>query len=143
MSPITSRITPSVQRMGMPTMNPMMRRMIPRVIMRYLANGRLIQNQLWHIYASICWMVSPSHALRRPARVQTGCQAPRSGGVEDMRRASVSIAHDPAAGITVGVGTHGEAHGAAAFANDLGRPPGHLEIPTTPAGYGRLLHLAT
>lgn len=73
MSPITSRITPSVQRIGIPTMNPMMRRMIPRVIMRYLANGRLIQNQLWHIYASICWMVSPSHALRRSARVQTGC----------------------------------------------------------------------
>jgi len=57
--------------------------------------------------------------------------------------ASVSIAHDPATGITVGADTHGEVHVTAAFTNDLGRPLGHLEIPTTPAGYGRLLHLAT
>ena len=56
--------------------------------------------------------------------------------------ASVSIANDPAAGITVGVDTHGEVHVAAAFTSDLGRPLGHLEIPTTPAGYGRLLRWA-
>ena len=56
--------------------------------------------------------------------------------------ASPSIAHDPAAGITVGVDTHGEVHVAAAFTSDLGRPLGHLEIPTTPAGYGRLLRWA-
>ena len=56
--------------------------------------------------------------------------------------ASVSIAHDPAAGVTVGVDTHGEVHVAAAFTSDLGRPLGHLEIPTTPAGYGRLLRWA-
>ena len=59
-----------------------------------------------------------------------------------MRMASVSIAHDPAAGVTVGVDTHGEVHVAAAFTSDLGRPLGHLEIPTTPAGYGRLLRWA-
>ena len=53
-----------------------------------------------------------------------------------------SIAHEPAAGITVGVDTHGEVHVAAAFTSDLGRPLGHLEIPTTPAGYGRLLRWA-
>jgi hypothetical protein len=56
--------------------------------------------------------------------------------------ASVSIAHDPAAGITIGVDTHGEVHVAAAFTSDLGRPLGHLEIPTTPAGHGRLLRWA-
>ena len=56
--------------------------------------------------------------------------------------ASVSIANDPAAGITVGIDTHGEVHVAAAFTSDLGRPLGHLEIPTTPAGYGRLLRWA-
>ena len=56
--------------------------------------------------------------------------------------ASVSIAHEPAAGVTVGVDTHGEVHVAAAFTSDLGRPLGHLEIPTTPAGYGRLLRWA-
>ena len=56
--------------------------------------------------------------------------------------ASVSIAHDPAAGVTVGVDTHGEVHVAAAFTSDLGRPLGHLEIPTTPAGHGRLLRWA-
>src|ERR1035441_10980573 len=59
-----------------------------------------------------------------------------------MRMASVSIAHDPAAGVTVGVDTHGEVHVAAAFTGDLGRPLGHLEIPTTPAGYRRLLRWA-
>ena len=53
-----------------------------------------------------------------------------------------SIAHEPAAGVTVGVDTHGEVHVAAAFTSDLGRPLGHLEIPTTPAGYGRLLRWA-
>ena len=53
-----------------------------------------------------------------------------------------SIAHEPAAGITVGVDTHGEVHVAAAFTSDLGRPLGHFEIPTTPAGYGRLLRWA-
>jgi transposase len=42
-------------------------------------------------------------------------------------------------GVTVGVDTHGEIHVAAAFTSDLGRPLGHLEIPTTPAGYRRLL----
>ena len=59
-----------------------------------------------------------------------------------MRMASLSIAHDPAVGVTVGVDTHGEVHVAAAFTSDLGRPLGHLEIPTTPAGYGRLLRWA-
>ena len=49
-----------------------------------------------------------------------------------------SIAHDPAVGVTVGVDTHGEIHVAAAFTSDLGRPLGHLEVPTTPTGYGRL-----
>jgi len=57
--------------------------------------------------------------------------------------ATPSIAHDPVvAGVTVGVDTHAEIHVAAAFTSDLGRPLGHLEIPTTPAGYGRLLHWA-
>jgi len=55
--------------------------------------------------------------------------------------ASLSIAH-PETGVTVGVDTHGEVHVAAAFTNDLGRPLGHLEIPTTPLGYRRLLHWA-
>jgi transposase len=41
--------------------------------------------------------------------------------------------------ITVGVDTHKEVHVAAAFTSDLGRPLGHLEIPTTPTGYRRLL----
>src|SRR5487761_407089 len=59
-----------------------------------------------------------------------------------MRTAFPSIAHEPAAGITVGVDTHGEVHVAAAFTSDLGRPLGHLEIPTTPAGYRRLLEWA-
>jgi transposase len=53
-----------------------------------------------------------------------------------------SIAHDPAVGVTVGVDTHGEIHVAAAFTSDLGRPLGHLEVPTTPTGYGRLLSWA-
>lgn len=41
--------------------------------------------------------------------------------------------------VTVGVDTHGDIHVAAAFTSDLGRPLGHLEIATTPAGYRRLL----
>jgi len=44
--------------------------------------------------------------------------------------------------VTVGVDTHGEVHVAAAFSSDLGRPLGHFEIPTTPAGYRRLLRWA-
>ncbi|HUY09468.1 MAG TPA: IS110 family transposase, partial [Candidatus Dormibacteraeota bacterium] len=35
--------------------------------------------------------------------------------------------------VTVGIDTHAEVHVAAAF-DQLGRPLGHLEIPTTPAG---------
>ena len=42
-------------------------------------------------------------------------------------------------GVTVGVDTHGEIHVVAAFTSALGRPLGHLEIPTTPTGYRRLL----
>jgi transposase len=45
-------------------------------------------------------------------------------------------------GVTVGVDTHGEAHVAAAFTSDLGRPLGSLEVATTPAGYRRLLEWA-
>ncbi len=45
-------------------------------------------------------------------------------------------------GVTVGVDTHGEIHVAAAFTSGLGRPLGHLEIPTTPAGYRILLEWA-
>jgi transposase len=56
--------------------------------------------------------------------------------------AASSIAHQTAGGVTVGVDTHGEIHVAAAFTGDLGRPLGHLEIPTTPAGYRRLLRWA-
>ena len=41
-------------------------------------------------------------------------------------------------GVTVGVDTHAEVHVAAAF-DQLGRPLGHLEFPTTPAGYRQLL----
>ncbi len=52
--------------------------------------------------------------------------------------ASLSMARTEK-GVTVGVDTHGEVHVAAAFTSDLGRPLGHLEIPTTPAGYRRLL----
>lgn len=55
--------------------------------------------------------------------------------------ASSSMAHVDA-GITVGVDTHGEIHVAAAFTSDLGRPLGHLEIPTTPMGYRHLLQWA-
>ena len=58
-----------------------------------------------------------------------------------MRRASLSIAHQTT-GVTVGVDTQGEVHVAAAFTSDLGRPLGRLEIPTTPAGYRRLLQWA-
>jgi transposase len=59
-----------------------------------------------------------------------------------MRMASSSIAHQTAGGVTVGVDTHGEVHVAAAFTGDLGRPLGHLEVPTTPTGYRRLLRWA-
>ena len=45
---------------------------------------------------------------------------------------------DPDHSVTVGVDTHLDTHVAAAF-NHLGQPLGHLEIPTTPAGYRRLL----
>ncbi len=41
-------------------------------------------------------------------------------------------------GVTVGIDTHAEVHVAAAF-DQLGRPLGHLEIPTTSAGYRQLL----
>ena len=44
--------------------------------------------------------------------------------------------------VTVGIDTHSEVHVAAAFTNDLGRPLGHLEIPTTPYGYRKLLRWA-
>ena len=40
--------------------------------------------------------------------------------------------------VTVGIDTHADVHVAAAF-DQLGRHLGHLEIPTTPAGYGQLL----
>ena len=43
----------------------------------------------------------------------------------------------PDHGVTIGVDTHGDAHVAAAFTSDLGRPLGHLTIATTPAGYSR------
>ena len=42
-------------------------------------------------------------------------------------------------GVTVGVDTHKDVQVAAAFTSDLGRPLGHLQIPTTPAGYRQLL----
>ena len=48
---------------------------------------------------------------------------------------------DPDHRVTVGVDTHLDTHVAAAF-NHLGRPLGHLEIPTTAAGYRRLLRWA-
>ena len=48
----------------------------------------------------------------------------------------------PECGVIVGVDTHGDAHVAAAFTSDLGRPLGHLTIATTPAGYRRLLEWA-
>jgi transposase len=41
--------------------------------------------------------------------------------------------------VIVGIDTHGDVHVAAAFTGDLGRPLGHREIPTTPAGYRELL----
>ena len=53
--------------------------------------------------------------------------------------ASRSIAYPRRSGVTVGVDTHGEIHVAAAFTSDLGRPLGHLEVATTPAGYRSLL----
>jgi transposase len=55
--------------------------------------------------------------------------------------ASRSMAQ-PDHGVTVGVATHGDGHVAAAFTSDLGRPLGHLGIPTTPSGYRRLLEWA-
>jgi transposase len=55
--------------------------------------------------------------------------------------ASRSMAH-PDRGVIVGIDTHGDAHVAAAFTSDLGRPLGHLDIATTPAGYRRLLEWA-
>jgi transposase len=58
-----------------------------------------------------------------------------------MRMASLSMAQ-PGCGVIVGVDTHGDAHVAAAFTSDLGRPLGHLTIATTPAGYRRLLEWA-
>src|ERR1022692_3208339 len=54
-----------------------------------------------------------------------------------MRMASRSMAQ-PDWGVIVGVDTHGDAHVAAAFTSDLGRPLGHLTIATTPAGYRAL-----
>jgi transposase len=45
-------------------------------------------------------------------------------------------------GVIVGVDTHGDAHVAAAFTSDLGRPLGHLTVATTPAGYCILLEWA-
>lgn len=53
--------------------------------------------------------------------------------------ASHSMAQHHHVGATIGVDTHGDIHVAAAFTSDLGRPLGHLEIETTPAGYRRLL----
>ncbi len=41
--------------------------------------------------------------------------------------------------VTVGVDTHADVHVAAAFTRTLGRPLGHLEIPTTPSGYRALV----
>lgn len=55
-----------------------------------------------------------------------------------MRRARQRMAHRDH-GVTVGVDTHSDVHVAAAFTSELGRPLGHLEIATTPAGYRRLL----
>jgi len=55
--------------------------------------------------------------------------------------ASRSMAQ-PDHGVTIGIDTHGDAHVAAAFTSDLGRPLGHLTIATTPAGYRRLLEWA-
>ncbi len=52
--------------------------------------------------------------------------------------ASRSMAQ-PDHGVIVGVDTHGDGHVAAAFTSDLGRPLGHLNIATTPAGYRSLL----
>lgn len=56
--------------------------------------------------------------------------------------ASPRMAHEDQGGVTVGVDTHLEVHVAAAFTSDLGRPRGHLEIETTPAGYRCLLNWA-
>ena len=58
-----------------------------------------------------------------------------------MRMASRSMAQ-PDHGVTIGIDTHGDAHVAAAFTSDLGRPLGHLTIATTPAGYRKLLEWA-
>lgn len=48
----------------------------------------------------------------------------------------------PDRGVTIGIDTRGDAHVAAAFTSDLGRPLGHLTIATTPAGYRKLLEWA-
>ncbi|MGH9072261.1 MAG: IS110 family transposase [Acidimicrobiales bacterium] len=48
----------------------------------------------------------------------------------------------PSGGVTVGVDTHGEVHVAVALSSDLGQRMAQLEIPTTPAGYRRLLQWA-
>jgi hypothetical protein len=45
-------------------------------------------------------------------------------------------------GVTVGIDTHKDVHVAAAFTSDLGRPLGHLQVPTTPTGYRQLLDWA-
>ncbi len=45
----------------------------------------------------------------------------------------------PTTDATVGVDTHADEHVAAAFTSDLGRPLGHLTIPTNPTGYRSLL----
>ena len=59
--------------------------------------------------------------------------------MEDTRRnVTAPSMTQPIAGVTVGIDTHAEVHVAAAF-DQMGRPLGHLEIPTTPAGYRRLL----
>lgn len=53
--------------------------------------------------------------------------------------ANLSMTQRTDEGVTVGVDTHGEVHVAAAFSSSLGRPLGHLNIPTTPSGYRSLL----
>ena len=59
--------------------------------------------------------------------------------LEHMRRnVTTSSMTQTIEGVTVGVDTHADVHVAAAF-DQLGRPLGHLEIPTTPAGYRQLL----
>jgi transposase len=55
--------------------------------------------------------------------------------------ASRSMPHQDRS-VTIGIDTHGDAHVAAAFTSDRGRPLGHLDIPTTPSGYRSLLEWA-